>query len=205
MPKCPHCGEPVDAGQETCFACGQKVRRRRRQDARPTNPLIFVGAGAVMLIAAIGIIVAASGSSRNRAIAVKKAAEERVKDSVRKANRARQDTIKKATEKSQEERDINDELNKQDDRLRSVMREVIKDKPTEEQARLIGLAQSQLGRLRQVAGTMPLATTTEERERIKLSIRDGERQLRGTISDLTRAPKARTEPPAGTVRGSTRP
>lgn len=42
MPRCPHCGETMAEGQETCFACGQHVRARAYRHMHWVNPLVIV-------------------------------------------------------------------------------------------------------------------------------------------------------------------
>ena len=64
MPKCPHCGEAVTEGQETCFACGQKIRARVRRHERPHNPLVFVFVGVLLLAVIIGAIIVRAGRAK---------------------------------------------------------------------------------------------------------------------------------------------
>lgn len=204
MPKCPHCGEFVSAGQETCFACGQKIRRRRQKQGITTRTVLYAAGGFVLVLAVVFIMIGV-GSANKRRTAAKKQEMARVQDSVRKANRAREDTVKVVQAQSKEQQEFIDDLDKQEERLRTVVRDVVGARPSDEQARLMGRAQTELNRLRQVTATLSLATKKEDRDRIKVDIRDGSRQLRSLISDLGRVPKAKPDSAkqqTGSARGA---
>jgi len=200
MPKCPHCGEPVDAGQETCFACSQKVRVRQRRNPRPANPIIFIIPGLAILVGAAALIISASAAGKKNAALAQKHELERVQDSVRRANRARSDTAKAANQKVDDARRLQQDIDKQEARLNSVRQDVVTGQPTRDQSRLIAQARSELSRLRQLAATMTLATKQADQDKIRADVRNGQRRLRDVISELARAPKAKASPPAGSHR-----
>jgi hypothetical protein len=202
MPKCPHCGEPVDAGQETCFACSQKVRIRRRRNPRPANPVIFIIPGLAILVAAVALIITASTAGKKNAALARQRQLERVQDSVRRANRAHTDTAKTLNQKVDDARRLQQDLDKQEARLNGVRQDVVKDQPTADQSRLIAQARSELSRLRQLAATMALATKQTDQDKIRTDVRNGQRRLRDLISELARAPKAKASPPAGSNRAT---
>ena len=187
MAKCPHCGEVVVKGQETCFACGQKVRTRARRGARPVNPAVFVFAGVLLLAGTVGIIIVNSGRARQARSDVRKQEQARVKDSIRDAIQAQRDSAR-AVARTDATAILVDEVNKLEQRFDIVRREVVKDQPSPAQAKLISEIRSEVVRLRQLAVTIA-GQPGPRGDSLKLQLRDGERVVRTLISNLTRAPR----------------
>jgi hypothetical protein len=187
MPRCYHCGEPVEKGQERCFACGQKARAPARRGERPVNPLIFLFAGALVVAGIVGIIVVSSGRAKRGQAEIHQQEQARVQDSVREAMRARRDTAK-VVARNEATASLTDELDKLDQRFNLVRRQVIKDQPSPAQTKLVSQIRTEVSRLRQLASTVP-AQPGPVGDSIKVRIRDGERVVRNLISDLSRAPK----------------
>jgi len=188
VPKCPHCGEPITKDQERCFACGAKARAGVRRGGQPVNPLVFIFAGAVVLVAIVGIIIVIAGHAKKTKVEVKQQEVARVRDSVRTARLARRDTAKEAA-RAQVAGALTDEIDKLDQRFNAVRQEVVvKDQPSPEQAKLISQIRYEVVRLRQLAGTVA-SLPEPQGDSLKAQVRDGERMVRNLISDLSRAPK----------------
>jgi predicted nucleic acid-binding Zn-ribbon protein len=187
MPRCVHCGEPVNKGQERCFACGQKARGRVRSGEKPVNPFIFLFAGALVVAAIVGIIAVNSGRARRTRAEVHQQEQARIKDSVRAAAQVRRDSAK-ATARSDAAGILADEVNKLEQRFDIVRQQVVKDQPSPAQAKLISEIRSEVVRLRQLTGTIA-DQPGPKGDSLKVQLRDGERAVRTRISDLSRAPK----------------
>jgi hypothetical protein len=188
MPKCPHCGEQVNAGQETCFACGRKVRARAYRQKRPLNSVVFIIAGVLLAGAIVGIVLVGAGNVRGakRNLAEQRQAE--IRDSVRQAMKAKRDTMKARSE-NVEISALGDEIDKLDQRFNNVRQQVVKDdKPGPEQTRIIGQIRTQIARLRGISSSFELATGAKA-DSLKQQVRDGERVVRALICDLGRAPQ----------------
>jgi sensor domain CHASE-containing protein len=187
MPKCPHCGEPVDKGQEVCFACGLKVRSRARRGDPGMGPAVYLIAIAIIVLGGVGIIIGMSGSRRQDAKLRQQAEEQRVQDSVRRANRARSDTARtQAVDKDVALATV--ELDKLETRLATVTTQVVKDRPSPAQQQLINKIRSEISRLRQVAATFD-ATPQAQKPQLRTELRDGARHVRDMISNLSRMPR----------------
>ncbi|MCX6843416.1 MAG: zinc ribbon domain-containing protein [candidate division WOR-3 bacterium] len=187
MPKCVHCGEPVDKGQEMCFACGQRARARVRRGSRPVNPSVFLFAGVLVLVVAVGFIIIHSGRAKRTRSEVQKQHQLQLRDSSRQATQARRDTVK-AVIQNQVAAVLTDEIDKIDQRFSLVKRQVVKDQPSPAQTKLITQIRTEMIRLRQLTVTVADQPGTKG-DSIKAQVRDGERVLRNLISDLSRAPK----------------
>jgi len=187
VPKCVHCGEAVDKGQELCFACGQKARGRVRRHGQPVNASIFLFAGALVLVVAVGFIIMHSGRTKQTRSEAQKQRQAQLRDSSREATRARRDTVK-ATIRSQVAAVLTDEIDKIDQRFNLVRQQVVKDKPSPAQTKLITQIRTEIIRLRQLTVTVVDQPGTKG-DSIKAQVRDGERVVRNLISDLGRAPK----------------
>ena len=187
MAKCPHCGEVVADGQETCFACGQKVRARVRRHERPHNTAVFVIAGVLILAALVGIIAVVSGRAKRSGSEARRQEQERISDSVRAAVQAQRDSARAAA-RNDATALMADEINKLEQRFQNVRSEVVKGQPSPAQAKLVSEISAEVARLRQLAvsiGDQPGSGGDSLREQL----RDGQRAVRTLISDLTRAPK----------------
>jgi hypothetical protein len=188
MPKCPHCGEQVHAGQETCFACGWKVRARAYQHKKPVNARMLILAGVLLLVGVLGIVLVSARGARSAKRQLVRQRQAEIRDSVRQAMKAKRDTMKVKSENA-ETRALTDELDKLDQRFNNVRQQVVKeDKPGPEQTRIIGRIRTELGRLRGIASSVELASGARA-DSLKQQVRDGERVVRTLISDLGRAPK----------------
>lgn len=187
MPNCPHCGEPYRKGQERCYACGQRVRARAVGRRSSVNPLVFIIAGAVVLVGVVGMIVLLPRAGREAARVRIEAEEKRVADSVREANRQR-------LQREGDEREV-DRLNAAvadiADRYRRVKKQVVgSNPPTGEQTKLMNRIETEINQMRALVGRIDLASE-ETKGPLKDTLHAGRRRVQALISDLTRAPKNR--------------
>ena len=187
MAKCPHCGEVVVDGQETCFACGQKIRARVRRHERPHNTAVFVIAGVLILAALIGIIVMVAGRSRRSEREARRQEQARISDSVRAVEQAQRDSARAAA-RNDAAALMADEINKLEQRFQNVRREVVKGQPSPAQAKLVAQINVEVARLRQLAVSIG-SQSGPGGDSLREQLRDGQRAVRTLISDLSRAPK----------------
>jgi type II secretory pathway pseudopilin PulG len=187
MAKCPHCGEPVGAGQERCFACGQSVRSRQWRARQTMNPLVFVLAGVLALVAVAAIVIVSAGAGKRRAALQARQELERVQDSVRKANRQAFDL---AREQGRDEavQGAAAQLAEIEARYSEVKARVAKGQPSQQQQYIINQFAAELARLRALVRSADGAAP-DKRAAIQNDLRDGQRKLRSFISDLARAPQ----------------
>ena len=193
MPKCPHCGEVIAAGQERCFACGQSVKHGRRTHKSPLSGPLVIGAALLLVAGIVGAVVMLSSHKKQNAKAVQEAELQRVQDSVRAANRAERETTKTVRRDAATSRLVR-ELDEVDDRFAMVKRQVVVGSPTSEQQKLINEIQSRLGQLRSAAQGATLKAEGAERNAAEDTVRAGLREARTAISKLTRAPKNKPAP-----------
>lgn len=187
MARCPHCGEPVTAKQERCFACGQKIRTRGYRHRSPVNGLLIVVAGALFVVAIVGFVLIQSGAKTRTAKERESAELARVQDSVRAANRARQDA---AREQNRDELalGLTAELAQIEQRFNRTRGEVVKGEPSPAQARIISEFNAEASRQRGMAKALGGASPAR-RDSISVLMRDGQRRMRTLVSSLARAPR----------------
>ena len=185
--KCPHCGEPVRVGQDKCYACGQNIRARGYRVKQRVNPLVLVLAGVIALVAVVAGIIALSSAGKKQAALNAQVEEQRVQDSVRKANRQMQTQVHEQNQDDATQAAI-DELAGIEARYNEVKTKVVTDQASSAQQYIINQFTAELSSLKGLAGTIA-ATPPDKREAVRNEIRDGERKLRTYISDLPRALK----------------
>jgi hypothetical protein len=193
MPRCPHCGETVRAGQERCFACGQNVRGGRRSRSNPYSGRIILVVAILVLLGGVGLVIGLSARPAQQAKRAESEELQRVQDSVRAANRALRDTARSQRRDAATDRLIV-ELDRIEDRFTSVKKQVVVGNATPEQQKLISGIQAQLGRIRSLAQGLSGKPQDEAREKTESEVRDGMRDVRAQISQLTRAPRNKPAP-----------
>jgi hypothetical protein len=146
------------------------------------NAIVFVIAGAVMLIALVGAIILLPKAGREAQNKARKAEEERVRDSVRRANRER---LSDTREEKKVDR-LSAELEKLESRYRAVKGQVVGRQPSAQQQRLVNQIQGELARLKAMA-QRAISMTEEKRKPYADTVRMGERQVRSLISELSRS------------------
>jgi len=187
MAKCPHCGEVVADGQETCFACGQKIRARVRRHERPHNAAVFVFAAVLVLATIIGIIIMVSGRAKRTSSEAYRQQQAQIEEAARAAAQAKRDSARAAV-RNDVTGMLVQEVNDLEARFNLVRGQVVKDQPGPAQAKLISQISAEVARLRQLTTTIagqPGAAS----DSLKEQLRDGERTVRSLISNLSRAPK----------------
>jgi predicted nucleic acid-binding Zn ribbon protein len=187
MPKCPHCGEAVTEGQETCFACGQKIRARVRRHERPHNPLVFVFVGVLLLAVIIGAIIVRAGRAKRMSSEAYRQKQAQIEEAARIAAQAKRDSAR-AVARNDAGAMLAQEINDLESRFNLVRGQVVEKQPSPAQAKLISQISAEITALRQ------LTTTIADRpgaagDSLKEKLRDGERTVRSLISALSRAPK----------------
>ena len=178
MPRCPHCGEPVADRQETCYACGYKVKARGYRAEHRVNPLIFVAAGLVVVLVLGGLWMIRHNAAKKQAALLAEQQVLTAQDSTRHATRQWLDA-ERVAEQDDEVRVLVVELDNMEGRLKSVRLRVAAN-PSPRQERIIRLAEDQLTRLRQTA--VVLGSSPESKKQI---VRDSIQAGRRRVEDLT--------------------
>jgi predicted nucleic acid-binding Zn ribbon protein len=187
MPKCPHCGEAVTQGQETCFACGQNIRARRRRHERPHNSAVFVLAGVLVMAAIVGIIIMRSGRAKRASGEAYRQKQAQIDEAARAAAQVKRDSARAAV-RNDATGMLVQEVNDLESRFNVVRKEVVEKEPSPSQAKLISQITAEVARLRQL--TMTIAGPNDAAgDSLKEELRDGERTVRSLISALSRAPR----------------
>jgi len=177
----------MPAGRERCFACGRRVRDRGYgRERKSANPLVFIVAGAVVLVSVVTLFILRPKQSAAEAEQKQQAELTRVQDSVRRANVA----TRTGTRRSGEVERLNKDIEKTAFRFEQVREQVVGAKPTPEQEKLIAQINAGLLRMRMQVAAVELADEVR-RKALADSVREGARTVRSFISDLTRAPKNR--------------
>jgi len=187
MRKCPHCGEAVAEGQETCFACGQKIRARVRRHERPHNAAVFVFAGLLVLGVIVGIIIMNSGRAKRTRSEAYRQQQAQIEEAARAAAQAKRDSARTAA-RNDATGMLVQEVNDLESRFNLVRKQVVEKQPSPSQAKLISQISAEIATLRQLTATMG-SEPSAANDSIKGQIRDGERTVRSLISALSRAPK----------------
>jgi len=191
--RCPHCGEPARAGQDRCFACGQRIRGGRYRQRRPIEGRIFLFAALALLLVLAGILVALLPGRRDRKTGLTPAEKrrlEQVQDSVRKANRALRETLQVKAPDSDVGRAAA-QTDRLGQRFENVKRQVLGEAPTPEQQQLVREIEAALAGLRKLVTEYGGSLTQQRRRELKEEISDAERAANTLISKLTRARKNR--------------
>ncbi len=179
MPKCPHCGEPVAAQQENCYACGHKIRARGYRAEHYVNPLVFVAAGLLVVVVAGVVLMSRANSAKKQAALAAEEEALRVEDSVRRASHAWQNALR-AAQNDEEAQSFAAQLDDLESRFRTVSLRVAAH-PTPEQERTISRVEAGLERLRQKVVVLASSADTE-----KPALRDTIQAGLSQLEDLTR-------------------
>ena len=185
MPRCPHCGEVVADGQETCFACGQKVRARVRRHERPHSAATLVLAALLVLAAIGGIIIMSSGRAKRARNEARRQAQALREEADRAAAQAKRDSIRTSV-RNDGTAMLVQEVSSLEQRFNLVRSEVVRGQPSPAQAKLISQISSELTRLRQLTAAIA-GQSGAAADSLKGELRDGERTVRTLISALSRA------------------
>lgn len=181
MARCPHCGEPVAAGQENCYACGHKVRARGYRAEHRVNPLVFVGAAVVAVLVLGGLWLMRSNAAKKQAVLAAEEEALRVQDSIRRVSHEWQDALH-AARNDPEAQSFVAELDDIESRFESVRLRVAA-RPSAQQERVISRVEAELARLRETVVVLA-SLPEEEKPALRDSIAAGERGLEALTKEL---------------------
>ncbi|MFO7676464.1 MAG: hypothetical protein R6X12_09140 [bacterium] len=181
MPKCPHCGEPYRYGQEKCYACGEPVKGRGGRGAGAVNPLVFVVAGGLVLIAVVGIVLVWNNrreAARERAAEIE---QQRVRDSVRQADLDRRFALRQ----SRKEEGVGAVIADLEYRLSRLTSKADRGQVSAEKAELVSEAERRINelkvRLASMAGKLEV-----EQEAAADTVRAQAVEIRDLLSKISR-------------------
>lgn len=149
MPNCPHCGEPYRYGQDKCYACGEPVKARGA-GGKQINPLVFIIAGGIVVIAVLGIVLVTANRAREARETRDRLEQERIADSVRQAN-LEQRIERRRTRREDTEAGVLADLEL---RLERVAARAERGRLSPEKAGLVSEADVRIARLRQLLESM---------------------------------------------------
>jgi len=181
MALCPHCGETMAEGQETCYACGQHVRTRAYRHEHRVNPIVIIAAGLVVISVLGSLWFSHANAARKQAALLAEEEALRVQDSARRAARQWLDAERLAKE-DDEARALAAEFDYLESRFQSVRTRVAAS-PSPQQESIIGLVENEFALLRQSA--IVLASSPEtEKQPLRDSIQAGVRRVEGLTKEL---------------------
>ena len=179
MALCPHCGETMAEGQETCYACGQHVRTRAYRHQHRANPIVIIAAG-LAVVSVLGVLwFTRAKAARKQAALLAEEEVLRVQDSARRAARQWQDA-ERVARNDREVRALALEFEDIEGRFNSVRLRVAAS-PTPRQESIIGQAEAELALLRETAVVLAASPET-----VKPMVRDSIRAGMLRLEDLTK-------------------
>ena len=187
MRKCPHCGEVMAKGQEICFACGQHFRERGHSGERPHSRVVFILVGVLVLAVIIGAVFVVAGRPRRAAAEARRQEQAQLEEAARVAAEAKRDSTRAAV-RSDATGALLQEVTDLESRFNIVRKEVVRERPSAAQAKLISQCGAELGRLRKLVAAIGDGPDSA-RDSLRSELLDGERTVRSLISALIRAPK----------------
>ncbi|MBN2465898.1 hypothetical protein JXD38_09800 [candidate division WOR-3 bacterium] len=182
MVRCPHCGESIADGQEHCYACGQHVRRRRAyQHEHRVNPLVFVGAGLIVVLVLGGLLMLRNKAAKKQAALTAAEEMQRVQDSTRRASHQWQTMVQFARNDA-EARSLVADLDAIDSRFQSVRMRVASH-PSPPQESIIRQQEAGLARLHEAIIILASADEDKKPEQ-RDSIEAGKQRLEALTREL---------------------
>jgi hypothetical protein len=181
MALCPHCGESMAEGQEHCYACGQHVRARAFRHERHVNPLVYVGAGLIVVFVLGALLLTRSNAARKQAVLLAEEEAVRVQDSVRRAGHDWQEALRVA-QNDKEARSIVAQLEDAEARFQSI-RVRVAEYPTVQQESIIHRFEAELELLRQSVVILASAADSEKQS-MRDSIQAGQRDAEALMQEL---------------------
>ncbi len=182
MARCPHCGEAMADGQEQCYACGQHHRARAYRHEHRVNPLVYYGAGLVVVLVLGALLLMRANAARKQAALLAEQETLRVEDSTRRASHEWQNMVQFA-ENDEEARSLYAQLDDIESRFESI-RTRVASHPSPRQDSIIGQVESGLTDLRMAV--VVLANAGEgEKPALRDSFQLGAQRLEGLTKDLS--------------------
>ena len=181
MARCRHCGEPVAARQEYCYACGQKARTRGYRAEHRANPVVIIAICLAVVAVLGGLWLTRANSAKKQAALLAEEETMRVQDSARRAAREWLDAQRTAA-KDNEARAFTAELDDIESRFQSV-RVRVAEYPTVQQESIINRFVDELALLRN--SVVILASSAEsEKQTLRDSIDAGTRRIEELAREL---------------------
>jgi predicted nucleic acid-binding Zn ribbon protein len=196
--RCPHCGEPVRPGQETCFACGEKLRARHFRRQQNFDVRIVIFGVALLVVGLVGFLIVQLGGSA----AVTKEGNRKSIEQVS-GNKSRKpafkhdtmgglsaDTIRLVTDAVEVVR-AREQLERLRKRYETVKGQVLGESPTPEQRDLMALIDRELTLFQRKIGEFAGSLTAQRKQALEKEIAAQQREINNLISKFSRAPKNR--------------
>jgi hypothetical protein len=181
MARCRHCGEPVAAGQEYCYACGQKARTRGYRAEHRANPIVIIAACLAVILVLGSLWLTRANSAKKQAALLEEEEKVRVQDSTRRAARDWLDAQRTAA-KDNEARALTAELDGIESRFQSI-RVRVAEYPTVQQESIINRFVDELALLRYSVVILGSSAETEK-QTLRDSIDVGTRRIEGLTKEL---------------------
>ncbi|MGQ9678592.1 MAG: zinc ribbon domain-containing protein [bacterium] len=187
--RCPHCGEPVQRGQETCFACGEKlkVRRFRRGQIFDLRILILVAALAVVGLSGL-LVFHLRGRKTELKTGQKKRSPKVQKGQV--VTASTDDTVRQPADRADIER-AREQLDRLEKRYATVKSQVVGENPTPEQRELMAQIDRKLSIFQRRVGEYAGAIKSQQKQSLQKELNAQQREINNLISRFSRAPKNR--------------
>ncbi|MCL6465192.1 MAG: zinc-ribbon domain-containing protein [candidate division WOR-3 bacterium] len=196
--RCPHCGEPVRPGQETCFACGEKLRTRHFRRQQNFDVRIVIFGVALLVVGLVGFLIVQLGG---RAAVTKDGNRKPIKQVS--GNKSRKpalkhdttsglsaDTIRSVTDAVEVAR-AKEQLERLKKRYETVKGQVLGESPTPEQRDLMALIDRELTLFQRKIGEFAGSLTAQRKQALEKEIAAQQREINNLISKFSRAPKNR--------------
>ena len=182
MAKCPHCGETMAEGRETCYACGQHVRTRAYRHEHRANPIVIIAA-CLVVVSVLGVLLfTRAKAARKQAALLAEEEALRVEDSTRRAVHNWQQALR-AAEDDREARSLTAELDDAEARFQSIRLRVA-ERPSVQQESIINRFQAELELLRQTIVVLASSADTEKQS-LRDSIEVGKGQVEALMKELS--------------------
>ncbi len=188
--RCPHCGEPVQAGQKTCFACGEKLRVRRLGQTTFDYRIVIAG-GVLVLVGVLGVIFTLSGTRKAAGAKASRRVAAKVATSQPEPRPAEPRTESLTAAKDGDVLRAQEQLLKLKRRYEVVKGQVLGETPTQEQRTLMSQIDRELGLLGSAINRLTSPLAADERKKVEQEIASRVRGINTLISQFSRAPKNR--------------
>lgn len=186
--RCPHCGEPVRAGQETCFACGEKLRVRRFRRGQTLDIRIVI-LGLVLVVLGLSGFWAVYLAGRKTVGNDKKMPRKKVRE-VQPTPTQTSDTLRQAVDRVEIER-ARGQLERLKNRYATLKSQVLGETPTPEQRELMVQIDRELSIFQRKIGECISPLTAQQKQSLLKELTEQQREINNLISRFSRAPKNR--------------
>ena len=187
--RCPHCGEPVRAAQDTCFACGEKLRFRwlRREQTLDIRIVIL---GIIMVVLGLSGFFAVHLAGRKTVGKDNKKKPLKKLQVVQPSPTKKADTLRQAVDKVEVER-AREQLERLKKRYAAVKSQVLGETPTPEQQELMAQIDRELSIFQRKIGEYARPITAQQSQLLRKELTAQPREINNLISQFSRAPKNR--------------